>query len=114
VIFVGYVVSPGEIRMEDSKILIIRDWLTLITVKEIKSFLGLVNFYRMFIKGFGGIVAPLTHLTKKDVLFDWITKEQEAFNDIKKRIIDEPMMRMADLEREFEVEIDASDYAMGG
>jgi hypothetical protein len=56
--------------MEDFKILVIRDWPTLIMVKEVKSFLGFVNFYRMFIKGFGGIVAPLTHLTKKDVLFN--------------------------------------------
>jgi hypothetical protein len=68
----------------------------------------------MFIRNLGGIAAPFTHLIKKDVLFIWTTKEQETFKQIKKAITDELVMRIADLEREFKVKIDALNYAIKG
>ncbi|KAI1869633.1 uncharacterized protein JN550_005614 [Neoarthrinium moseri] len=114
VTFVGYVVSPGEIRMEDSKIAAVKAWPTPTNVSEVRSFLGLANYYRMFIHQFGKIGTPLTNLTKKDLPFRWTEVEQTAFDTLKKRITDEPVLKMADPDKPFEVETDASDYAIGG
>ena len=56
----------------------------------------------------------MTELTKKDTPFEWTDKVQRSFEDIKQRIIDDPIRSLPDPERPFEVETDASDYAMGG
>lgn len=114
VTFVGYVISPGEIRMEDSKIAAVRDWPTPTNATEVRSFLGLANYYRMFIPQFGKIGTPLTNLTRKDYTFQWQEEEQKAFETLKQRITDEPVLIMANPDKEFEVETDASDYAIGG
>jgi hypothetical protein len=83
-------------------------------VKGIREFLGFTNFYRRFIKNYGKIAAPLTDLTKKDVTFEWTKKAEEAFQQIKDEILREPILADADPERPYEVETDASDYALGG
>ena len=68
----------------------------------------------MFIRQFGKIAAALTNLTRKDAPFQWTNTEKTAFNELKKKITDEPVLRMADPTKPFEVETDASDYALGG
>ena len=54
-------------------------WLKLGTVKEVQLFLGFANFYQQFIKDYSKIVALLTELTKKDKVFEWLAKAEEAF-----------------------------------
>ena len=56
--------------MEPSKIKVVRDWLILINRKEVRIFIGFVNFYKAFIKGFGGIVKPLYELTGEETAFE--------------------------------------------
>ena len=112
--YLGYVISAGEIRMEEAKVSAVRDWPTPQNVKDVRSFLGLANYYRMFIPQFGKIAAPLTNLTRKDIDFQWTDIEEQAFTELKKRITNEPVLRMADPIRPFEVETDASDYVVGG
>ena len=65
------------------------------------------------IRNFGGIAAPLTNLTRKDKTFEWTSKEQEAFDELKNRLLEDPVIAMADPSKPFEVETDASDYALG-
>jgi hypothetical protein len=81
--FLGYTIKPGEIRMEESKISAIRDWPEPSNTKEVRGFLGFVNFYRRFIRDYGKIAIPLTELTKKDKTFEWSNKATEAFKGIK-------------------------------
>lgn len=71
----GYVISHNQIRIDPSKVSAVKDWPTPTNVTEIRSFVGLVNYYRMFIPQFGGIGTPLTNLTKKDLPFQWTEKE---------------------------------------
>ena len=70
VAFLGHVVSKDDIQVDPKKIEAIIDWPRPITVTEVKSFLGLVGYYRRFVKDFSKIAAPLTRLTQKNVKFN--------------------------------------------
>jgi hypothetical protein len=62
-VFLGYLISPGEIRMEPLKIDTVTKWPIPMNVTEIKGFMGFVNFYRMFIRDCRGVCKPLHNLT---------------------------------------------------
>ena len=69
VAFLGHVVSKDGIQVDPKKIEVVVDWPRPTTVTEIRSFLGLVGYYRRFVKDFSKIAAPLTRLTQKNVKF---------------------------------------------
>lgn len=98
--------------MEPRKIEVIRDWLTPIIVKKVRGFIGFINFYRMFIKGFGKIVKSLYWLTEKDQEFNWTTGCQDVFITLKRLVYEEPVLRLSDPIEPFKVEIDVSDYVI--
>jgi transposase InsO family protein len=111
--FLGHTIRPNEIRMEKGKIAAVKDWEVPGNVKEVQAFLGFANYYRRFIKNYGKIAAPLHDTTKKGKEFLWDTEQQQAFNEIKERILSEPVLRMFDPTKEVELETDASDFAIG-
>jgi hypothetical protein len=112
--FLGYNIRPGEIRMDPKKIETVKNWPTPANISDTRGFLGFVNFYRRFMKGYSQISRPLTDLTKKDQPFRWQDAEEQAFQSIKSSILSEPILKIPDPELPFEVETDASDYALGG
>jgi hypothetical protein len=67
--FLGLIISEKGIRMDPHKVKAITDWPTPTTKRELQQFLGFVNFYRRFVKGFAKIAKPLTKLTGKT---DWL------------------------------------------
>lgn len=75
--------------------------------------LGLVNYYRRFIKEYSGKDAPLTNLLKKDQSWAWSIKCQRAFEDLKKAV-KQPILTLSDVGKTFEVQTKASDFAIGG
>ena len=64
--FLGVVIGPEQIKMEEEKVKSVLDWLMPKYIKNIQKFLGLANYYHQFIKGFVSIVRPLHNLVKKD------------------------------------------------
>ena len=92
----------------------IQEWEPPTKVHELRSFLGLVNYYRRFIKGYSARAAPLTDLLKKNKAWEWTTKCQEAFEDLKKAICEEPVLNLPDHTKPYELHTDASDFAIGG
>ncbi|XP_072066814.1 uncharacterized protein [Arachis hypogaea] len=64
--FLGHVVSKGGIAVDPSKVEAVMEWERLTTVTEVRSFLGLVGYYRRFIKGFSRIALPMTKLRRKE------------------------------------------------
>jgi hypothetical protein len=71
VAFLGYVVTPQGIEVDEAKIEAIKSWPIPATLTQLQCFLGLIRFYRRFVRDFSTIAAPLNDLTKKDVTFYW-------------------------------------------
>ena len=65
-VYLGFVVSPKGLKMDPKKVRAILEWPTPRSATEVRSFHGLVSFYRKFIKNFNGICAPLTETIRGD------------------------------------------------
>jgi len=111
--YLGYVISPQGLQMDEEKIRTIKEWKELTNVKGIQSFLGFANFYRRFIQDYSQITTPLTRLTRKEVSWEWGNEQQMAFDTLKTAMVTEPILQHFDLERLVTIETDASDYAIG-
>jgi RNase H-like domain found in reverse transcriptase/Integrase zinc binding domain/Chromo (CHRromatin Organisation MOdifier) domain/Integrase core domain/Reverse transcriptase (RNA-dependent DNA polymerase) len=111
--YLGMVIEEGKIAMDTGKLKGIQDWPTPTTVKQVRGFLGFGNFYRRFIRHFSELAKPLNNLLKKDIKFNWTEDCQRAFDDLKKRFTEEPVLAMPDQNRPFQIETDASKYATG-
>ena len=114
IMFLGHYISEGRVRMDPKKIQAIVEWPTPKKVTELRSFLGLANYYRKFIKGFSKKCACLTDLLKKDRQWDWSQECREAFEKLKAVVTSDPILRLPDFDLPFEVQTDASDFAIGG
>jgi transposase InsO family protein len=111
--YLGMVIEEGKISMDSGKLKGIQDWPTPTTVKQVRSFLGFGNFYRRFIWHFSELAKPLNDLLKKDQKFEWTNNCQRAFDELKKRFTEEPVLMMPDQTKPFQIESDASKYATG-
>ena len=85
--------------MDPTKIQVVTEWQTPRNVKEVRSFLGLAGYYRMFVEGFSSIARPMTHLLKKDNKFEWTLKCKESFQELKKRLTTAPVLATPDIPR---------------
>jgi len=112
--FLGVVIGPNGIEMEKEKVDGVLSWPQPKTVKDVRKFLGLTNYYRRFIKDFARVARPLNMLTRKDEKWWWEEAQQEAFNELKQVFTMKPVLAAPDLDKEFRVETDASNYATGG
>jgi RNase H-like domain found in reverse transcriptase len=111
--YLGLIIQEGKLTMDPIKLEGIRDWPVPTTVKQVRGFLGFANFYRQFIKKFSELVLPLNNLLKKDTKFEWTEPCQVAFEALKKRFTEEPVLMMPDHSKPFQIESDASKYASG-
>ena len=100
--------------MDLTKVEGIKSWPQPAKVKNICSFLGFCNFYRPFIPSFSKIANPLNELTRKDVPFVWEDKHEAAFNALRNLVTSEPVLWQPQLDKPFEVEVDASGFALAG
>ena len=97
--FLGVIIGPEGIKMEKGKVKGVLEWPTPKCVKDIQKFLGLVNYYRQFIKDFTSIVRPLHDLVKKDKKWDWTEKQEKAFRELKERFTKEPVLVAPDIDK---------------
>jgi len=77
--FLGVVMGQGKIEMEEEKVEGVLNWLVPKTVRDVRKFLGLANYYRWFIKNFAALAKPLNMLTRKDEKWKWEEAQQKAF-----------------------------------
>ncbi len=99
--------------MDPAKIAGVDMWPVPKNATEVRKALGFFNFYRPFIKDFAFIAKPLHKLTRKDQEWQWGQEEQNTFDSLKKRVTTEPVLAHAKLDDQFELEVDASGYAVG-
>jgi hypothetical protein len=113
VAFLGYVVTPQGIEMDEVKIEVIKSWPISATLTQLWSFLGLAGFYWRFVRDFSTIVAPLNNLTKKGVLFYWGAAQEHSFNTLINKLTHTPLLQLPDFGKTFELECDASGIGIG-
>ena len=110
--FLGYVVSPDGVSMDEKKIKTILDWPEPRNVRDIQSFLGFANFYRRFIHNYSALSVPLTRLTRKEARWNFDDKCRGAFNTLKAAFTSAPILHHFDPALPLMLETDASDYAI--
>ncbi len=111
--YLGLIIRHGKIQMDPVKVAGVDGWKPPKNLTELRGFTGFINFYRQFIKGFSKIAKPLNELTKKDVAWEWTPERQQAFETLKRLVCSEPVLLMPTLENPFELEVDASSFAIG-
>ncbi len=105
--YLGLVIGGGRVRMDRVKVQGVDGWERPKNLKELRGWMGFINFYRRFIEGFSEIAKVLNELTKKGVPWEWTDEREEAFQKLKRLICAEPVLLMPKLEEPFELEVDA-------
>ncbi|GBG74004.1 hypothetical protein CBR_g17714 [Chara braunii] len=113
VLYLGHVSNGDGIKPENSKIAAIRDWPTPHTLTKLRSFLGLANYYRKFVRNFSTIAAPLRKLLKKEAIRQWDKDCTSMLKKLKRALIEYPVLKVADPSLPFVVTMDASQYGIG-
>ena len=111
--FLGHVICAQGIAVDWAKVEAVIKWKSPKSAMEIRSFVGLVGYYKRFIKGFSKIVVPLTQLTQKDQPFTWTNKCEECFQELKRRLTNAPILVIPDVGKPFEVYCDSSYLGLG-
>jgi hypothetical protein len=111
--FLGHVITPDGIKPNPKKIEAIKKFPIPKTVKDIKSFLGLLGYYRRFIKNFAKITKPFTKCVKKDEKILHTTEFCRAFEYCKNILSNEPILQYPDFSKPFILTTDASQFAIG-
>ena len=108
----GVIVGKGQIKMEQEKIKVVKEWKTPGKVKDVESFLGFANFYRYFIQNFSHIAKPLNELKGKKE-WKWEEEHQKVFEELKERITSQPVLALPRKEGKFRIEMDTSGHTIG-
>jgi hypothetical protein len=113
--YLGYIVDEHGLHVDPAMIQVIRDYPNPTTLTELRSLLGLANFYRWFVLGFSHIAWALIQVTKGGGREKFILgkEHQRSFNDLKHRLCSAPVLSFPDLQQLFDIETDASDSVVG-
>jgi hypothetical protein len=113
IIYLGHIVGGGELKIDPSKVKVILEWPKPSNVTEVRSFLGATQYWRKFIANFSSIATPLHAVTSVKQVFQWGDKKHKAFDTLKEKISSAPVLALPNLRQPFEIQADASNYAMG-
>ena len=112
--FLGHVLMKGSVRVEPEKVAALERWKRpLTTVRQVRQFLGLASYYRMFVPNFASIVAPLSHMTRKDARVVWSAEAQEAIDKVVGALQQAPALHVWNSARKARVTTDASLVGVG-
>ena len=111
--FLGHMIDENGLHMTEDKVEAILKWPPLKSVSEVQSFIGLIGYYRKFIRMFSEIAAPLTELTQKGKPFEWTSAQQQAFDALKKKVSEHPVLILPNPSLPYLVTTDASGFAVG-
>ncbi len=111
--FLGHVISEGQVGTDPAKVEQVVHWPTPQNVGEVRSYLGLVSYYRRFIPQFSEVAAPLHALTGKNTRFHWTEECEVAFRVLKEKLTTHPVVAMPDDVGEYVLDTDASNLAIG-
>ena len=112
-IILGHIIFKRGIEVDRAKVELISKLLPPTSVKQIRSFLGHVGFYRHFIKDFSKTSRPLCNMLAKDVPFNFDEECLKTYEFLKEAVTKAPIIQPLDWSLPFEIMCDASDFAIG-
>lgn len=111
--YLGHIVCSDGVRPDPSKLACIRDFPVPTGVRKVREFLGLVGYYRRHVENFAKVAKPLTALTAKHVGFEWTSEAENAFLELKNKLVTAPLLRHPDFNQPFVLATDASKFVAG-
>ncbi|CAI7927199.1 unnamed protein product, partial [Closterium sp. NIES-54] len=111
--FLGHMVSAQGVHVDPKKIEAVRTWKKPENVKELQQFLGFANYYNRFVPQYAKIATPLTNLLKRNTPFKWEDVHQQDMEQLKTALTSAPVLILPDPEKDYVIEADASDQAVG-
>ena len=111
--YLGHIISGESLKPDPAKLDGVRQWPVPSTLKQLRSFLGFLNYYRRFIKGFSDLARPLNDLLRADVPWQWGSLQHQAFEQLKHAMLQAPVLAHPNADKPFILETDASDIAYG-
>lgn len=111
--YLGYVVDKNGLRVDPEKVQAILKIPTPTTVSEVRRVMGMASWYRRFVPQFSSIIAPLSNLLRKNRPFVWTKDCEDAWGNIKDRLVTSPILTCPDFSQRFFVQTDASNYGLG-
>jgi hypothetical protein len=111
--FLSHIISEGGIYVDPSKVKDILSWNTPQNVSDIRSFLGLVGYYKRFIKGFSKISKAMIELLVNGKTFEWMPRRETSFQELKKRLTTAQVLTMPDMGKPFSIYCNASGQGLG-
>nr|GEU70287.1 putative reverse transcriptase domain-containing protein [Tanacetum cinerariifolium] len=106
--FLRHIIDSRGLHVGPAKIEAVRNWETPTTPTEVRQFLGLTGYYRRFIEGFSKIAQPLTKLTQKHKKYIWKEDQESAFQLLKQKLYEAPILALQEGNDDFVVYCDAS------
>jgi hypothetical protein len=113
VTYLGHLVTVEGILPDPNKIKSIAAFKAPQSITQAKSFMGMCNFFRRFIRGFSSIAKPIHDTTKNGKLFVWTDEAQKAMEELKSRLMSPPVLVHFDQESQITIRCDASGYGLG-
>jgi hypothetical protein len=114
IIYLGFVISANELRMDPDKVEVIKNWPSPKNIFEVRSFHGLASFYRKFLRNFSGIsVEMMDTVKKRHKYFHWNEEAKKRFNLLKRNITEQLVLVLSDFQKTFQVKCNASGFAIG-
>ena len=110
--YLGHLISKDGLKPNPDKVKVVENFQTPTKVKDVRSFLGLSNYYRRFIKNYSALATPLTNILKKDAKFKWTEQCHRSFIELKKALTSSPILMLPNFNKEFILYTDASDQAI--
>ena len=112
--YLGHIVSDEGVKVDPEKTDTVLKAPIPTNKKELRSFLGLLNYYRKFIDDYAAIAAPLSRLTGTKTAWEWGRAEQEAFDKLKACMVSAPVLAYPHPTRPIKLRTDASGYSIAG
>ncbi|GJZ49126.1 putative reverse transcriptase domain-containing protein [Tanacetum coccineum] len=111
--FIGHLIDSQRLYVDPAKIEVVKNWASPTTPTEIRQFLGLAGYYRRFIKDFLKIAKSLTELTQKNKKYIWGKDQESAFQLLKQKLCEAPILALPEGNDDFVVYCDASHQGLG-
>jgi WD40 repeat protein len=111
--YLGFKISKSGLSPNEDRIKVIQNMLPPTNKKGVKRFLGIITYYKRFIRDMSDIASPLYKITEKHRRFKWTEDAQAAFDELKSRLCSAPVMKIPDTNKPFILHCDASSVAVG-